>query len=304
MAEQFSVTVKTGETVRGWYWKADEAEANLTVITGMNEYAFRYDGFARWMNQKKINVWVLDAFGQGLNASSIEKQEIWPRDGFKKNVEAIHLMIQKAKKNGLPTTHMGHSMGSFMTQSLIERYHSCADGIILCGSNGGQKALMDVAHMMATLMVTKKNRDLPNPFLTRVSLGAYAKAVKDRKTDLDWLSYNEENVQSYAADPYCGHMDTGGFWLEFTRGMREIWDLKVMEHISKTERILILAGEEDPVGRCGAGPKWLKDTYRKLGLGEVTMKLYPHMRHEIHNEDGKEEVLSDIAAFVKSHKNQ
>ena len=62
--------------------------------------------------------------------------------------------------------------------------------------------------------------------------------------------------------------------------------------------ILIISGEDDPVGRMGKGPVWLWKKYRSLGLSGTVLKLYPHMRHEILNENGKERVYKDILTFI------
>ena len=129
-------------------------------------------------------------------------------------------------------------------------------------------------------------------------MGGFAKAVKDRKTEYDWLSYNEENVQAYINDPWCGHWNTGGFWKEFLGGLSKIWDKKEMEKISKEESTLIIAGEDDPVGRMGKGPSWLYNRYKKLGLSDVTLKIYSRMRHEILNETDRERVYRDILEFI------
>jgi len=298
MAEVFEIKLPSGETLKGYHWAAKDAKANLTMITGMQEYALRYDDLAKYLVGRGINVWILDAFGQGLNAPTEAELQIWPENAFAKTVDAIDLMNKMAKENGLPTIQAGHSMGSFMTQSRLERYPHSADKTILIGSNGGQKGLMKIASMLANVTVSKKKRDLPNPTLTNLGVGAYGKGIKDRKTDLDWLSYNEENVQKYIADPYLGHMPTGGFWKEFLKGMAIIWTGKALKGIAKDEVIYITAGEEDPVGQNGKGPRWLEKTYKKLGVENVTLKLYPHMRHEIHNEIGKEVVYEDLANFI------
>ena len=300
MAEQFMVTLQDGTILKGWHWEKENATHNFTLITGMDEYAFRYDRLARFLNDNGINVYVLDALGQGLNAESVEKQELWPEDGFAKNVEAIHLMIELAKTNGLPTTHMGHSMGSFLTQSLMQKYPKDADKIILCGSNGGQGFLMKAGYLMAKMKVNKKNWDKECPMLQNLGLGGYTKAIKDRKTDLDWLSYNEENVKTYIEDPYCGAKNSGCFWREFLKGMSSLWNKKNLKKMSKDEVILITAGEEDPVGQNGKGPKWLEKTYKGLGIENVTLKLYPSMRHEIHNEKDYLTVYNDWLNFIKA----
>ncbi|MBO5527750.1 MAG: alpha/beta hydrolase [Bacilli bacterium] len=298
MAEIFEIHLPSGETLKGNYWPADNAKANFTMITGMQEYAMRYDAMAQYFNKQGINVWILDAFGQGLNAPTEADLQKWPEGGFEKNVDAIHLMNQEAKKNGLPTVQCGHSMGSFMTQSRLERYPHSSDKTILIGSNGGQAGLMSVANMLASILVNKSNWDKPNPFLTNLGVGSYGKGIKDAKTPLDWLSYNEENVQKYIADPYLGHMPTGGFWKGFLNGMSKIWKKASLQAIAKDEVIYITAGEEDPVGQNGKGPRWLEKTYKELGIQNVTLKMYPHMRHEIHNEDDRETVYQDLVKFI------
>ncbi len=298
MAEVFEIHLPSGETMKGYRWPAKEAKANLTMITGMQEYAFRYDNLAQYLNTRGINVWILDAFGQGLNAPSEGELQKWPTDAFAKTVDAIHLMNQMAKENGLPTTQAGHSMGSFMTQSRLQRYPHSADKTMIIGSNGGQAGLMSIAYTLSKILVHKSNWDKPNPTMTNLGVGAYGKGIKDRKTDLDWLSYDEENVQRYLADPYLGHMPTGGFWREFLKGMRLIWKNKSFANLAKDEVIYITSGEDDPVGQNGKGPRWLEQKYRSLGLTNVELKMYLHMRHEIHNEIGKEQVWQDFADFI------
>lgn len=298
MAEKFEVRIKSGEVLKGWHWPVKEAKVNLTIITGMNEHAYRYLPFAEWLNGHGVNVWCLDAFGQGLNAPSADLQERWPKKAFRKNVHAIRKMTKLASGNGLPTYLMGHSMGSFMVQAYMETFPRTTDGIILCGSNGGQALLMKAGYLLARGLVHDRNWYKDNPTLQGMGMGGFAKAVKDRKTEYDWLSYNEENVQAYINDPWCGHWNTGGFWKEFLGGLSKIWDKKEMEKISKEESTLIIAGEDDPVGRMGKGPSWLYNRYKKLGLSDVTLKIYSRMRHEILNETDRERVYRDILEFI------
>lgn len=299
MAEKFEVKIKNGKILKGWHWPAENATVNLTIMTGMNEHAYRYAPFAEWLNERGVNVWCLDAFGQGRNALSKELQERWPQGAFRGNVEALHRMVKRASKNGLPTYLLGHSMGSFMVQSFMERFSGSADGIILCGSNGGQAALMKVGHNLARVLVHDRNWHDLNPTLQNLGMGSFAKAVEDRVTEFDWLSYNKENVQNYIDDPYCGNLNTGGFWKEFLGGLSRIWDKKELKKISPDERVFIIAGEDDPVGRMGKGPTWLYNKYKELGLKDVTLKIYPGMRHEILNETDKEAVYNDVLAFIK-----
>lgn len=299
MAEIFEISIKSGESLKGWFWPAENAVSNLTIVTGINEYALRYAPFAEWMNGHRVNVWCLDTFGQGLNAPSEDLQERWPEGAFDKMVKAIAKMVKTACANGLPTFLMGQSLGSIMVQSYLEKYPRTCSGVILCGSDGGQVGLVKTKYNLAKGIVRDYNWYQRNPALQNMITGNFSKAVKNRRTDYDWLSYNEENVQSYIDDPWCGHESTGGLWKELLKGTASIWEESEMAEISRREKIYIISGQDDPVGRMGKGPVWLWKKYRSLGLTGVTLKLYPNMRHEILNETGKEIVYKDILGFVQ-----
>ena len=187
---------------------------------------------------------------------------------------------------------------SFMVQRYLELYPDTVDRVILCGTNGGNGAQMRMAYNLAKLTCTKKNWDEPDKFLTNAGLGGYAKAVKNRKTDLDWLSFNEDNVNKYIADPYCGHMDTHGFWKEFLKGMVALNSKKGIKKISPKEKVLIIAGQYDPVGNNGKGPTYMANLYKKIGMKDVTLVIYPNMRHEIHNEKEHMKVYEQISEFL------
>lgn len=296
--EQFSVTLSNGHVFLGAGYRKEGAKRNLLIMTGMNEHATRYEDLAGFLNTKGYDVYVLDAAGQGLNAPKVEDQEKWWVGAFDDNVRAANMKIEELKKDTkLPTSIMGHSMGSFMVLRYLEMFPNTVSSVIECGSNGPAHGLMSFAYSISKLLVTKKNWDKPCKFLSNLGLGAYTKAVKDRKTDLDWLSYNEENVQKYIADPYCGHEDTGGFWHEFLKGMSNMYKKKEMDKISGKERILVISGKDDPVGAMGKGPVKLADMYKEKGCN-VELHVYEGMRHEIHNEKDHQKVYDDIAKFL------
>lgn len=293
-------SVKVGNWVqKGNCWKAEPATSNLVFMTGMQEHSERYDHLARYLNDFGISVYVLDAVGQGLNAQRPEDQQKWFKGAFDTNVSAAHQKVMELKEETkLPTFIMGHSMGSFMTQRYLELFPDSADKVVIWSSNGPRRMKMACAYMLASILTNKRNWDKPSKFISNASFGPYARTVKNRKTDVDWLSYDEENVKDYIADPYCGAENTHGFWKEFLRGMNELYKKKNLKKVSKNEKILIVAGEEDPVGEMGKGPRRLKEMYEKLGVSNVTIFMFPHMRHEIHNETEKHLVYKVLSDFL------
>ena len=294
----FSVKVGNREH-KGNCWVAEGAKANLVLMTGMQEHSERYDDLAKYLNGFGITVYVLDAVGQGQNAPHVEDQQKWFPGAFDSNVAAAHVTIEMLKnETKLPTYLMGHSMGSFMTQRYLELFPDTADKIVIWGSNGPCRMKMFFSFHLASMLTNKKNWDKPSKFITNAAFGGYIKSVKNRKTDFDWLSANEDNVKAYMEDPYCGADNTHGFWKEFLRGGNELYKNKNLKKISKKERILIVSGEEDPVGEMGKGPRRLKKMYNKLGLEDVTIFMFPNMRHEIHNEKEKHLVYKVLSDFL------
>ena len=301
MACKLEIKLNNGTILKGWNWHSDHPKVNLVFIPGMAEYAYRFAPMMEYFTKNGIEVFSIDILGQGLNVSDPKDYECWPKDGFRMHVEAIHKLILLAKENGLPTVLMGHSMGSLLAQGRMEKYPLDVSKTILVGTNGGQRISMKMGYIFFKAFTNKRNWNKPAHKLQALGVNAFSKRIKNRRKKYDWISYNEENVDSFMADPQCAHDMTWGFLREFVKGLAKIWDKKEMKKISKDEKIYITSGEDDGHGRYGKGPKWLIKEYKKLGVREVRYKFYPNMRHEIHNEIGKEEVYLDLLNEILSY---
>lgn len=66
--------------------------------------------------------------------------------------------------------------------------------------------------------------------------------------------------------------------------------------------MLLISGDRDPVGDMGKGVRRTADAFRKAGLSDVTLKLYPGLRHEILNEGPvRQTVYEDIWHWLEPH---
>ena len=66
--------------------------------------------------------------------------------------------------------------------------------------------------------------------------------------------------------------------------------------------VSVISGDRDPVGDMGKGVRRTADAFRKAGLSDVTLKLYPGLRHEILNEGpGRQTVYEDIWHWLEPH---
>ena len=299
--EKLTLKTVNDETLHGYSWKIEKPKANVVIVTGMEEYLLRYDDFANYLNSKGFNVFGFDHYGQGETAGEESKLGFVPRSFFSKSVRNIDDLVKKVKKeSGLPTFIFAHSMGSFMAQDYVQRFTNSADKVVICGTNGPNgDGAYKLGYPLARMIASGKKETKKAKLLMNLAIGAYVKSVKHRKTDADWLSYNEKNNADYMANPYCGYGSSNGFYRELLKGNRRLYKSKFMAKIRKDLPIFVIAGKEDAVGAKGKGPIKLVALYKKYGLTNVELKLYDHMRHEILNEPEHQMVYDDIVNFYE-----
>ena len=298
--KQISIKTVNSDILFGFAWESEKPEGVVVIATGMEEASYRYDDFAKFLNKNGFNVYCIDHYGQGESVVDESQLGIVPRSFFSKCVRVLDDVAKKYAIKDKPLIIFGHSMGSFMVQDFIQRYNKRPTKAVIMGTNGpNAKVLFSMGYPLARLVAKLRGENRKAKFLAGMAVGAYSKSVKDRKTPLDWLSYNEENVQKYIADPKCGYGSSNGFYRELLKGNHRLYKKKFLEKIKKELPILVIAGKDDPVGAYGKGPTALVNLYHKLGVKNAELKLYDHMRHEILNEDDKLKVYNDILEFLK-----
>ena len=115
-----------------------------------------------------------------------------------------------------------------------------------------------------------------------------------------WLTRDTAVVDRYREDPFCAYTFTlrayHDLFVLVQRVSRRDW----AERCPRDLPILLTAGEMDPVGAWGAGVREVDRRLRAAGVRDVTLMLYPEMRHEILNELGREQVWKDMLQWIES----
>ncbi len=276
-------------------------KAVLQIVHGMAEHIDRYDDFAGFFVRNGILVVGADIASHGKSRESGgAKGYFGEKDGWSKLVEDIRALYRAIKQvyDDVPYFLFGHSMGSFLVRTYAARHGDDMDGFILCGTAGNNPAL-PVAKFIAKAEIKNKGATAQSKALNELSFGAYNKAFRPNRTEFDWLSVNEANVDGYVADEECGYVFTAGGFSDLFDGLAEIgakdWAKKV-----PIKPMLLIAGALDPVGAMGKGPREVEKSLTATGH-DVKLILYEGMRHEVHNENGKEQVYADILSFLEAH---
>ena len=124
-------------------------------------------------------------------------------------------------------------MGSFLSQRYISLYGNSIQGVILSGTSGNQGPILNIGIRIAKKEVAKEGPKAKSPLLNNLSFGNYNKKFKPTRTDFDWLSRDEKEVDKYIEDPYCGGIFTTSFYYDFFRGLKENFK-KVIRKYQKT----------------------------------------------------------------------
>ena len=273
----------------------------VQISHGMSETAIRYEYFAKNLTDNGYIVYINDHRGHGLTAKTIDNVGcLADSDGFTYLVEDINTLtnIIKEENEDLPIFLFGHSMGAFASQRYIMEYGNNIDGLILSGSNGKHGFILNIAEKIINYEIKKKGRLHRSKALDSLIFGGNNKKFKSPRTEFDWLSRDEKEVDKYIEDPFCGVLFTCGFFYDFIKGLQEIEDKENLKKVPLDLPIYIMSGDKDPIGKNGKGVLRLRDRYIKLGVKDVLCKLYEGGRHEMLNETNKDEVIRDILNWI------
>lgn len=284
-------------------WEDDcvEPKGVVQISHGMCETAIRYEYFAKELTKNGYIVYINDHRGHGKTAKTLDNLgHLAEKDGFDCLVKDMNTLTNIIKKENtdLPLYLFGHSMGSFASQRYIMEYKDNLDGLILSGSNGDQGFKLDLAKVVTTFIVRKYNREYRSRLLDKLIFNGNNKLFRPSRTDFDWLSRDEKEVDKYVNDIYCGTLVTCGFFYDLICGLKTIEKKKNLKKIPLDLPIYIMSGDKDPVGLNGKGILRLMDRYTKLGVKYISCKLYNGGRHEMLHEINKDEVINDIITWL------
>ncbi len=290
-----------GTALTTYAWDCEQPKAIVYIVHGMSEHAARYNEFAAFLNQHGFLVRSSDIRGHGKTAGDIDKVgQLAMENGWDRVVKDVHLLTEEfGKDSDLPIIILGHSMGSFIVRTLIKDYPNTGDAYVLSATAGHPGLLGAVGKTLANLNVSvmgKKNR---TKMMTKLAFGDFNKKFEPRRTEKDWLTRDEDIVDSYIADPYCMQIFTSQFYTDLLQGVLKINSSSYFQDVPKHKPVYLFAGDMDPVGDFGKGPKEVFENYKKAGMEDIELRIYPGGRHEMLQETNRDEVYEDLLKWIE-----
>lgn len=300
--ERFSIPSADGRSTLAAYAVIPPSpRAMLQISHGMCEYFLRYEGFAEYLAEQGILVFGHDHLGHGNTASSPEEL------GFTVSGGGADVLLHDVRRVAehmrgrypdLPVILFGHSMGSFIARAVLEGdTASPYSAAILCGT-GGPDTPAAAGKALASLLIALRGEKHRSTLLKSIAFAGYNKKFEKNCDKNAWLTRDASVVDKYNADPFCTYVFTLRAYHDLFTLVERVSRREWAENLPKDLPLLLISGEMDPVGSWGRGVRLVDEALRKASVKDLTLRLYPEMRHEILNEIGKETVWRETLEWI------
>lgn len=273
----------------------------LQIVHGMAEYIERYEEMAQYFAGKGILVTGNDHLGHGKSVTEKGTYGYFcDQDPATVVVRDVHRLKKMTQEDypGVPYVILGHSMGSFILRNYLFRYGTGIQGAIICGTGSQPAALVKFSKAFAVLQGLILGQKHVARLIDKLAFGNYNQRITDPKTAFDWLCRDERVVDAYIKDSLCGFTFTvNGFRTLFTL-LDRLNKEENLRHMPKELPVFFIAGDKDPVGNYGEGVKKAYESFVKIGMERLTLKLYPEDRHELLNELDKYQVFENLYPWI------
>lgn len=269
--QRFRYEGADGSGLAGFRWSSSgKPRAVLQLAHGAGEHSGRYLGPLAPIVEAGYLIYAADHRGHGLTSGMTHLGDFGP-GGAPAAVDDMAVLSRQARAENpdLPLILLGHSMGAMFSQAYILDHSELIDALVLSGTAGPGRLSAD-----------SLNSGYPNP-----------------RTEYDWLSRDEAEVDKYIADPFCGIRFKPKSGASFMTLRERDMGPAALARIKKGLPTYVFVGDEDPINQKLTRLTPLIDAYKAAGL-DVSLKVYPGGRHEMLNETNRAEVVADLLAWL------
>jgi len=289
-------------------WSPDEGtpvRAAIHISHGMAEHCARYARLAERLTAAGFAVSAADHRGHGRTSEDGPARGIFAEvNGWATAAEDLRDMVRRLREQrpNVPLFLMGHSMGSLLCQQILTdggEVPKLLAGVVLSGTSGKPPFIAAVGRYLARFERWRLGPRGRSPLIHALTFQDFNNKFKPTRTECDWLSRDPAEVDKYVADPDCGFQCSVQLWIDVLDAIPQFTSDPAQARVRTDLPMLLFAGDRDPVGEDGKSVQSLADDLKRVGVSDLTCTLYPEARHETLNETNREQVETDLLAWLE-----
>lgn len=256
---------------RSWLPEADPV-AVVCLIHGHGEHSGRYQHFGRQLTVHGLGVFGIDLRGHGLSQG--KKGHTPSYDHLLEDVEDL---MKKARVEYIETPMFlyGHSMGgNLVANFLTSRKTLELEGAVLSAP------WLRLAFSPPGVKVT----------IGKIIRRLWPSFTVPSDLDVNEISSVPEEVEKYAADPLVHNRISAQLSLSIMEGGERAIEKAADLNIP----VLLMHGEADKITSAPASQE-----FAARASGHATLKTWPGLKHEPHNEVNRVEVIDYACEWIK-----
>ncbi len=275
--------------------------AAVQINHGMAEHAARYARFAEALADAGFAAYAHDHRGHGQTTAPDASPGVFGGKGLD-NVVADLMAVNRhiRARAEIPVIVFGHSMGSVIALNFALR-HSDRLAALACWNAGVETGIL--ARVARVIMVNERmlrGRDRPSRIAPALTFTSWNRDFRPNRTDFDWLSRDEAEVDKYVADPLCGFDVSTGLWQDVLSGIFFAADQRKFGRLGGEMPVHLVGGGVDPCTNGGNDMRHLARRFERAGMQDVTLKVLPETRHESLNEINRDETTAQFIEWLSA----
>jgi acylglycerol lipase len=263
---EFNWTTPDGINIVGQTWQPLSApRAVVALAHGLGEHAGRYTHVAQFFADNGIATVAYDRRGHGKSGG-----QRGHTPDYEFYLDEVATLVAKTKEQfpNLPVFLYGHSMGGNIVLNYVLR-----------------RKLSGIAGVISSAAVIRL-AFRPNPFVLNLGFS------QNNQLDTAALSRDKAVVDAYNADPLVHDRLSSVAGL----GILEYADYLCNNAGAFPVPLYITHGSDDKT-TAAEGSEWFAGAYS----GDITLKIWQSLYHEIHNEPQQATVLSEMIAWLAKY---
>ena len=303
MKQCFEFIGHGGLSLSAVVWLPEQTvKAVLQIAHGMTEHMGRYESLAADLCSQGVVVAGFDLRGHGKNPGDPEIAS-FGEGGWAASIEDMRLLFAELQNRfpGVPHYMLGFSLGSFLLREYLGKYPEGISGAMIAGTGHQPGWLLSLMMAIVKSEIKKAGFDGTTDLIKQLSFGTYNQKCKPNRTEADWLCSDTDALDDYLADSLVRKNISSGLFWELLGSMKRSGSAVTYDGWDKRLPILLLSGQEDPVGNGGKGVAHLYKQMKKAGMEQITFHVYPGARHDIFHEEANgtaEKVRSAIGKWM------